>query len=191
MEAPYTPAPAVDKSGIEQFTYLKVRPESLHGNVLELGSGQTEKLKDTPGLPSDCKVFSMSRDIFTGHDPSIGHLRKKETWDKRTTEADMLELPFADNTFQTVISVDCFPELVGYRGEDIRFDVRRGYREIVRVLDSGGTALLFPVQEHDLRSAKEALGESADVEIQLVSNAHLKKYDYRFRNVSRMIIRKR
>jgi SAM-dependent methyltransferase len=140
----------VDKTGEEQLDILGLRPEKMHGRILELGSGMTEKLKDTPGLPDDCEIISLGRHIFRGFHPSITALKEKSTWDRKTTEADALALPFEDASFDRILSVDAIP-LFLLSIEDIR----TAFKEVWRVLKPGGEARFFTANVWDLIDCRQ------------------------------------
>jgi len=140
----------VDKTGEEQLDLLGLRVEQLRGRVLELGSGKTEKLKDTSGLPTDCEIISLSKHIFRGIDPYISALSEKPTWDKKTIEGGATALPFADESFDWVISVDAIPLFLTSREA-----VETAFKEVWRILKPGGEARFFTANESDLKMCRE------------------------------------
>lgn len=176
----------VDKSGEEQLAYLGINPDKLHGRVLELGSGKSEKLKETSGLPDDCEIISLSKNILEGIDPYINTLREKPTWDKKTIQGDVLSLPFTGETFNYVLSVDAIP-LFLTSDEAIKI----GFREIWRVLKPGGEARLFPVDERDLKRAQDLFSRlGGNINLQLVNEYALRRYSYFDKSAKRLIIKK-
>ena len=177
---------AVDKSGEEQLAYLGINPENLNGRVLELGSGKSEKLKEVSGLPDNCEIISLSKNVLNGIDPYINTLRKKPGWDKKTIQADALAIPFADETFDYVFSVDAIPHFLT---SDVQ--IRTAFGEIWRILKSKGEARLFPVNERDLERAQDLFGKlGGNISLQLVNRDTLRKYGYFDKSAQRLIIKK-
>lgn len=176
----------LNKSGEEQLAYLGLRPEHLSGRVLELGSGKSEKLKETLGLSNDCEIISLSRNILEGTDPYINTLRKKPTWDRKTIHGDVLSLPFKDETFNYVLSVDAIP-LFLTSDEAIKI----GFREIWRVLKPGGEARLIPASERDLERARNLFATiGGNVDLQKVDVDVLRNYGYFDNSAKRLVISK-
>lgn len=185
-EASEARSSTVDKPGEEQLAYLGIDPKQLSGRVLELGSGKSERLKQTPGLPKDCEIISLSRNIFVGIDPYINTLRNKKDWDRKTVQADALALPFKNNSFKYVLSVDAIPHFIV--GDE---QIKKALSEIYRVLDTNGQAILFPVNEKDLGRAQDILeGQRGYAEIQNVDKTMLKKYGYFDKTAKRLVIKK-
>lgn len=173
---------AVDKSGEKQLAYLGLRPQQLIGVVLDLGSGRSEKLKDTPGLPKSCQIIALSRNIFSGYDPFIRTLRKKPCGDRRTVEADALALPFGNGSFDYLVSVDAIPHFLTSRGE-----IKTSFQEVHRVLKQGEEARFFPANRNDEISAGEVFDKGAEVKFEQVDPDTLERYGY-FHNTQRLII---
>lgn len=175
-----------DKPGEEQLAYLGLEARNLHGMILELGSGRSEKLKDTPSLPNDCKIISLGRGILDGHRPFIRNLRNKEGWDRNTIQADAESLPLDRGVFDFVISVDAIPLFLTSDPA-----IRTGFKEIWRVLKPGGEARLFPVNVRDFTRAQDLFrGLGGEVTLQRVDPQILQRYGYFDKSSERLIIKK-
>ena len=127
-----------------------MKAEDLHGRTLDLGSGRTEQLKDLPGLPADAEIIAVSKNIFHGSYPFIDALREKPGWDKKTVEADATALPFGDETFDRVLSVELWQLLTDKTGVALN--------ETWRVLKGGGEIRIEPANPRDERKARSILG---------------------------------
>lgn len=177
---------STDKTGEEQLLFLGLRPEQLHGRILDLGSGRTEKLKDTIGLPDDCEIISLSKHIFLGVRPFIHALIRKLGWDKKTVEGNVLALPFEDESFDRVISVDSIPHFLGVGSQ-----VRRAFQEVVRVLKPGGEARFIPAIQVDYEEAIFLPGPIEEVLLEPIEERVIKKYSFITDVTRRLIIRKK
>lgn len=180
------PSDVLDKSGEEQLAFLGLRPEELKGRILELGSGKTEKLKDTPGLPEDCEIVSLSKRIFQSFQPFITALKEKPGWDKKTVEADALTLPFEDESFDWVVSVDAIPFFVTSREK-----IRKAFNEVWRVLKPGGEARFVPANKSDFEEARELFARlGGQVELRAMAPEVVRRYAYVDKDSRRLVVKK-
>ena len=176
----------IDKPGVVELEFLGLVPGELRGRVLELGSGKNERLKDTPGLPKDCEIITLSKSIFSSFDPFIRALKQKGNWDRKTVEADALALPFEDQSFDRVLSVDAIPYFLTSKNE-----IMKAFREVWRVLRPGGEARFFDTNLSDCMQAKQTLGQlGANIVSQLVEPELARKYALVDITSRRLIIRK-
>lgn len=176
----------LDKPGKHQLDFLGLRVEQLKGRVLELGSGKSEKLKDTPGLLDDCEIISLSKNIFQGRKPFIETLKKKPEWDKKTVEADVSALPFEDQSFNWVLSVDAIPLFLTSRKK-----IERAFKEVWRILKPGGEARFFTANQSDLELARRLFANlGVQIELQPLDTEVVDQYARVDKNTRRLVIKK-
>ena len=135
---------------------LKIDPRGLEGTVLDLGSGTAETFsREMTEL--GINVISLNPHLVDPYNaqkaiegiriedrgPMFGSLATRSTipWAGRSVAGLAQELPFADNTFDTVLAVASSPHYIP--PEDYQISMQ----EVARVLKEGGTAHLGPVVE--------------------------------------------
>jgi SAM-dependent methyltransferase len=105
----------------------------------------------------------------------VANMRRRLSWlglpEDHAVQASVLELPFADATFEYVYSIGC----LHHTG-----DLERSVQEVHRVLVPGGRAVVMLYNRHSLRRARYAVArilpgrrdESLDDELRGVYDAH-------------------
>jgi len=120
----------------EHLEYLAASEKDLGKLVLDLGSGADEDFSKKMGRLG-VKVVTINAKY-----PFKEDLRrdvKDSLWQGRSIGALAQSLPFADQSFDSVISIYCIPWHLW------KEDMLPAFREILRVLKSGGRAYLAPV----------------------------------------------
>lgn len=130
---------------------LGLKLEDLHGDVLDIGAGDAEILeyfKDNTGAN------------IIGVDVSVS----EELKDK-VIKADVLNLPFPDNSFDTSFSHASIPNVFideysfenpDLGNENVYKVTKRALVEIFRTLKPGGTAYLAPISMSELYDPEKA-----------------------------------
>jgi len=175
-----------DREMKQYFDFFGVSINELKGRVLELGSGLTEKAvrgmkKERPDLEivvcnpqlaqknmRDLRIFNTIRGIE----------KNKDLYQQKISVLAALasDLPFPDNSFNTIISNYAIPF---YLPEDKNL-FKQVFSEIKRVLAENGIAYFYPITNPSAFSpfAKESAQKRLDMLTSILSELRL---DFRFK----------
>lgn len=164
--------PEFDENLSEYLIQHDLDISDLRGKVLDIGSGINETFsKEAAGHGVD--VVSLNPNLIGEYNRILAKSSSNYDTEKSATEwlaqsvaGIAQELPFADNSFETVISSAVFPVYIEDEKERLQI-----LKEIERVLKPGGKAYLAPLPESMREEFENVLKESGvNYKIELVSH---------------------
>lgn len=128
----------------DSFAMLR-RPAKQYRTIVATarysGSGQVLDVGGGTGLIA--RYFAEHGSAVTVLDPSPEMLKRAQARSLDTQLGAAQDIPFADETFELVYSVDAFHHFTnGYESADHRQTIDRCIRELLRVLKPNGTLML-------------------------------------------------
>lgn len=138
---------------------LDITLDDLGKTVLDIGSGRGERFA-REAAKHGIRVFSLNPQLadLLDRQKRKSYIEKDE-WitysdQKRTATGLAQSLPYADKTFDTVISAWAVPFNLAPEDYSVSF------KEIYRVLKPGGRAFMGPVSEVQINGVEEALNKA-------------------------------
>ena len=117
--------------------FLKLSPDPFRGEVLEVGAGSgwtSRRILET--FP---QVELTATDLDPRTQEAYERLRKRYGRRLRVEAADLLDLPFARESFDIVVAIGVLHHIA---------DVEKGIQQLLRVLRPGGLLGISDVNQH-------------------------------------------
>jgi len=149
--------PIISEDVQEQLDNLDLTIEDVTGKILDIGAGEAQFARELKDI-SDADIVSV--DDY-----------KKENVVDDIIIADVRELPFEDNSFDRVVSHASIPNVfIGMYSEEfsesskeeIIKSIQKSFREILRVLKSGSSAVMAPIRIANNYNSEKALASSLE-----------------------------
>lgn len=165
-------SPLTNRGFDETLTFIGIQSNNLEGKVLDIGSAEAERFaRDAKKYGYDIETFSVNPKMSSKEERDtrkylIDRRQQAEMFDYNKTLPTPLEpiaalvqnLPFKDETFDTVISCFAMPLWIPPS------DFEQSFKEICRVLKPGKKAFLGPIdgRQLDRKISRKVIGLMLD-----------------------------